>query len=60
MNYYGDATIETSRETSGFNSWFGETSIYPSERSGFFLRSGEHSRAKMSGIFDYIFRKLWI
>lgn len=51
---YGDAISETSRDTSGFTSWFGETSIYPSDKSGFFLRSGEHNRVKFSGIFDYI------
>ncbi len=53
-NIYGDAIKETSKGIVGFTSWFGETSMYVRDDSGFFLRSGEYNKAKYSGIFDFI------
>lgn len=50
---YGDAIIETSKSGSGYTSWFGETSIYIYENSGFFLRSGSYDKMKYSGLFDF-------
>lgn len=53
-NIYGDAIAETSLKGNGYHSWFGETSIYPKESAGFFLRSGEYNRVGYSGIFDFM------
>jgi len=50
---YGDAIAETSTQGNGYTSWFGETSIYIRENAGFFLRSGDYSRGKYSGLFDF-------
>lgn len=50
---YGDAITETSLKGSGYNAWFGETSTYIKDNSGFFLRSGEYNRSIYSGLFDF-------
>lgn len=50
---YGDAIAETSKLGTGYNSWFGETSIYIQKNVGFFLRSGGYDRGKYSGLFDF-------
>ncbi len=53
QNRYGDAIAETSKKGNGYTSWFGETSIYIRDSAGFFLRSGDYSRGKYTGLFDF-------
>ena len=50
---YGDAVWETSSRSSNTNSWYSDSSCFPSSSSLFFIRGGRYVDANATGVFYF-------